>query len=80
MEFASLWKCLSTEGNATKDSVHIHVSVRFVTGFLGRGEEEKKKHKAVNSGNFNAPGRKFKKMKTRNLNFLIFSYLAFRSQ
>lgn len=61
-----------------EDSVHIHGLVRFVTGFLGRGKEEKKKHEAVNSANLNAPSRKFKELKRRNLNFLIFFLPCFQ--
>ena len=54
-----------------EDSVYIYGSVRFVTGFLGRGEEAKKNHEAVNTDIFNAPDRKFKEIKARDPHFLF---------
>lgn len=58
-----------------EDIVHIYGLVRFVTGFLERGEEAKKNHEAANTDIFNAPDRKFKERKVRDAHFLFFATL-----
>lgn len=55
-----------------EDSVYIYGFVRFVTDCLGRGEEAKKNHKAVNINISNVPDRKFKEIKNGDPHFLSF--------
>jgi len=69
----------SIEGRAMEDSVHIYGLVRFVTGFLGRGEEAKKNQEAVNTDIFNALDGNVKREKPRTLIPCPF-YVAFGSQ
>lgn len=52
--------------------VYIYGLVRFVADCLGRGEEAKKNHKAVNINISNVPDRKCKELKNGDPHFLYF--------